>query len=498
MAQDSEVIIQLTARTESATQQVAKLEQQLVKTKVAARQVADDGIERVVKNGGAMGLLNDLTGGLAMQFKDAYESIQLTNTGLKGMRAALLATGIGAAVVAIGLLVSNWEEITKWIKSATNENQKYVDIAQKARDVSKEQVEALSRQENIMRLQGVSEEEILRLKIDALTIDKETLANQIEINKKALESLKINQQSNVEALGFLGKLIGLRAEETDEMREQQAAIDDQIKEYETLENTIAGLQIQQTENAKAAEEKRLEIIKNANSQAKEALKAREKDEIDSIDRVTQKQRDAYDERLQAQKEAYEQEQIARAQSIDNANQDAQRYLQESKKRAQDEAEYKANLQQSGFALAGQLNDLLFSRQGEQSKEGFRIAKALAISEAGLNTYKAASAAYATAAASPYTLINPAYPFIQAGIATAFGIAQVAKIASQKYGGGAQGGSGSAPGNFGGGSAPTPTNPQPAIDFSFLNQNQPAQTYVIAGDVKNANEANQKIKDQSVL
>jgi hypothetical protein len=50
----------------------------------------------------------------------------------------------------------------------------------------------------------------------------------------------------------------------------------------------------------------------------------------------------------------------------------------------------------------------------------------------------------------------------------------------------------------GGGAPTPTNPSPALDFSFLNQNQPAQTYVIAGDVKTANEANQKIKDQSVL
>ncbi len=73
--------------------------------------VQADLTEEVTKNGGAMAILNQLTGGLAQQFKDSYEAIQLSSKGLKGFRAALVATGIGAAVVAIGLLAENWDKV---------------------------------------------------------------------------------------------------------------------------------------------------------------------------------------------------------------------------------------------------------------------------------------------------------------------------------------------------------------------------------------------------
>ena len=37
--------------------------------------------EDLVSNGGAMGLLNELTGGLAQKFKDSYEAISLSSKG---------------------------------------------------------------------------------------------------------------------------------------------------------------------------------------------------------------------------------------------------------------------------------------------------------------------------------------------------------------------------------------------------------------------------------
>jgi hypothetical protein len=51
---------------------------------------------------------------------------------------------------------------------------------------------------------------------------------------------------------------------------------------------------------------------------------------------------------------------------------------------------------------------------------------------------------------------------------------------------------------GGSGAPQGQAPQAALDFSFLQNQQPIQTYVIGSDVKTANEAQQKIKDQSTL
>jgi len=93
----------------------------------------------VLENGGAMGLLNDLTGGVAMQIKDAVEASVLftksqkiqaiqtkltagaqavytavvgTSTGaLKIFKLALAATGIGLIVIAIGLLVANFDKV---------------------------------------------------------------------------------------------------------------------------------------------------------------------------------------------------------------------------------------------------------------------------------------------------------------------------------------------------------------------------------------------------
>ena len=90
--------------------------------------------QSVLDNGGAMGLLNMATGGLAQTVKDATEASGLftkstklqataqkistmvigTSTGaLKAFRIALVATGIGAIVVALGLLIANFDKVKK-------------------------------------------------------------------------------------------------------------------------------------------------------------------------------------------------------------------------------------------------------------------------------------------------------------------------------------------------------------------------------------------------
>lgn len=95
--------------------------------------------QSVLDNGGAMGLLNDLTGGLAMTVKDAVEATDLftksekaktiattistavigTSTGaLKAFRIALAATGIGLLVVGLGLLIANFDKVVKFVNNA--------------------------------------------------------------------------------------------------------------------------------------------------------------------------------------------------------------------------------------------------------------------------------------------------------------------------------------------------------------------------------------------
>ena len=143
-----------------------------------------------------------------------------------------------------------------------------------------------------------------------------------------------------------------------------------------------------------------------------------------------------------------------------------------------------------------------------AKKSFQINKALGIAQASIATYEGAANAYSTAQKSLITAAFPAYPAVMAGIAVAAGLAKVAKIAATKFnpsggsapsgGGGASGGGGM--GAMGGGSGGSTS--APALDLSFLNngktKSQPLQTYVLATNVTSAQDAQQKIIDQSKL
>ena len=91
----------------------------------------------LVSNGGAMGLLNELTGGLAQKFKDSYEAISLSSKGLSGFKRAMLATGIGALVVGVGLLVANFDKIKDFLSGITAESKV-------AREALEKEAEALN------------------------------------------------------------------------------------------------------------------------------------------------------------------------------------------------------------------------------------------------------------------------------------------------------------------------------------------------------------------
>ena len=122
---------------DAVQKQVNKLDNSLdylSKTNSNVVKSMSDSSNAVLENGGAMGLLNDATGGLAMTVKDAVEASVLftksqklasiqqaiystvvgTSTGaMKLFRIALVATGIGALVVGLGLLIANFDKVKK-------------------------------------------------------------------------------------------------------------------------------------------------------------------------------------------------------------------------------------------------------------------------------------------------------------------------------------------------------------------------------------------------
>ena len=118
------VIINVQANTAAATADITttidavdNLTKSSQKLDTANKGTANS-FEDVTKNGGAIAILDQMTGGLASRMRDTFEATKLFNFSLKGMRTALIATGIGAFTVAFGAVVLYWDEIKGLISGA--------------------------------------------------------------------------------------------------------------------------------------------------------------------------------------------------------------------------------------------------------------------------------------------------------------------------------------------------------------------------------------------
>jgi len=86
---------------------------------------------------------------------------------LQGIKGAIIATGIGLLVVALGTIVAYWDDIKAVVGGVTEEQKKLNAAAQKNVEAQDKKLASLSLQENSLRLQGKSEKEILDIKIKA-------------------------------------------------------------------------------------------------------------------------------------------------------------------------------------------------------------------------------------------------------------------------------------------------------------------------------------------
>jgi hypothetical protein len=124
------------------------------------------------------------------------EQLSITFKGLtagaNGFKKALISTGIGALVVAVGLLVAYWEDIMALVGGVSSEQKKLNEQTQKDLAANQEKLEAIDGQTNQLKLQGKSEEEILQLKM----AQTDEAIKSAEIN---LQNAEATKQAQVEA-----------------------------------------------------------------------------------------------------------------------------------------------------------------------------------------------------------------------------------------------------------------------------------------------------------
>jgi hypothetical protein len=482
----------------------------------------------LIKVQGAMALSQGLNS--LLEFRNDFKDLAKIISGpvikaFSGLRSAIIATGIGALVVLVGTLIAYWEEISKLINGVNSSEKELLKTQEKRAENAQKNLDVLNEQENILKLQGKSEKEILQLKIkaiDAAIKEREVVLGTQKAQVKAqVEAAERNKQilkgliqfislpltailQTVDQVGkFLGKdwesvesVFGNISEMMFDPEETKQKAEDSISESEKalakLKNDYAGYQLQIIDIDKKAADEKAKAKKEADVKQKKiddsnAAYAKEADKRMKAlaDEAWQKEIDAMMNHAQTKVSLSEEEanallktrkltdeELAKMAFMSYSEQlDYLKKLAEADKKLDEEkAQAKLDSLKMTSAALTQFSELA----GKETAAG----KALGVAAATIDTYVAAGSAYAAAAKIDPIVLAP----LAAAGAIAAGLARVKAILSVKVPGGG-GGGGSAP------SAPAVPQFNPAVAQQVQGGGdvqlgmKPQKVYVVESDIR---------------
>jgi len=128
---------------------------------------------------------------------DAFKQLKaVAVNAFNGIKAAIGSTGIGLLVIALGAIYTYWDDIKEAVSGVSEEQKRLNALSQKNLDSEKGKLDAIGSQDNVLKLQGKSEKQILQMKIaqtdQTIKAGEINIQNQIVSNKLALEAEKRN------------------------------------------------------------------------------------------------------------------------------------------------------------------------------------------------------------------------------------------------------------------------------------------------------------------
>jgi len=344
---------ELQAALKGVDTQAQKTEESLEDAADAAKDLGKES-ESAGKSGGAgLKLIDEATGGLGTKFKDVAGAFKTLGTsmvasfksgvaGASALKKGLIATGIGAIVVALGIIVAYWDDIIGAISGVTAEEKKLMEFTEAEVQARQEGLDAILASENSLRLQGKSEREIRQMKIDQTNEIIDQMSIQLEQQKQQKQAqIEASQRNKDIAQGIitflslpltailftvdqimagLSKVPGLGIEATtlaadmtagiaglifdpEEVAEKgDATIAETEKQLAKLQNTrdgylLAGI----AEDQKAADARK--AIKDTEAAEEEARLAKlTADELAALDKITEKYKEKQQLTLDQQKQ----------------------------------------------------------------------------------------------------------------------------------------------------------------------------------------------------
>ena len=552
---------------------------------------SEDLQKTLLKVESAMALSQGVQG--LLEAKDSFKQLgAVAADALKGIRTGIAATGIGLLVVALGAIVAYWDDIKEAVSGVSSEQEALNVKTEENLKMSEEKVAALDKQDNILKLQGKTEKQILQYKVaeldTAIKIAEVNIENQKVTKAAQIEAAKRNKDILVGILDFLTSPINVLLQTIDKIASVVGIDSKLVKGFDAIKSAAANIVFDPAETAKegdllikAAEERFIELKNqkagyelqiqaidkqaadarrqaNKEANAKRLADEKERNEKSKQLKATEDEEEKarlkalYDlevknneDRLKLQEAQYDlslsllksnrekeiQELINSYDAkyeIANGNAELEKQLSEklnteiasiNKKYADEDARLKEEQKVKDKEAADkelqrvkELNDAkiqavqntlstianlaqLFAGKGEkQAKKAFEIQKAANIANATIDTYKAATGAYASLSGIP--VVGPVLGAAAAAAAIAAGLVNVKNIASQKFeGGGSTSANAAAPSGGGGGGGATGGNVV-APNFNLVGNAQETnplaglgegiiQAYVVSGDVTTA-------------
>jgi hypothetical protein len=490
-----------------ATSDIEKLGQAIDTTEKKAKKAGGE----IKKTGGnieegfgkAEDSVNNLNNGLEGGVKEAVKLGKAAKVSGAAMRSALISTGIGALVVALGFVVSHWEEIGELLGFINKDLENQHVLLESNLSVLDSELKLLKKQEKFNKDNNKSNEEnlhnqklLLIEKKRILAIDIANLEAQLLKEQSAASELNIWQkfkQGVAQSVGTILPQVNLVD------AEEQLRLDEITKQL----NVLKGVAVDTS----------LELKNVGKEPEKKAGKVKARDKQVSVDAGIeqgisdpfneQKEKDAL--RLQALREGTEEFAIAQNEQIDLEVQGLIKSAEIQNKKTQDEkdnADARIRIADAEFqakqmlldGISGSL-DAVSEIVGRQTAAG----KALAVASALIDTYASIAGQLKAFSGVPV----PGFAIAQAVATGLAGFAAVKNILKVKVPYDKGGGSGSFAGGGGGGASAPSFN---VVGTSGVNQlaqtlnqeQQPIQAFVVGGDVTSQQEFERNVVETSSI
>jgi len=184
---------------------------------------------------------SNLQGGIEGIGQEFGNVASAAKKGGAAMRSALISTGIGAVVVALGLIIDNWSKIKDLIDDTNVRLKQRQLLLERNIELVNDEVDILDKEAELLKLQGKSTEEITKKKEEQLLIQQtlnESLLNnlqiQLEREKAQIKEITLWEKIKIGALNA----VGAYGQASIESAKAVLGNEEQLERLDELQNAI--------------------------------------------------------------------------------------------------------------------------------------------------------------------------------------------------------------------------------------------------------------------